>query len=174
MEGEGTQNRPLASIDRVDFGFGCDSVGCWNLQKVAENYKAMSKTAFFSPKSTNFAYNASRVLVSWVLGFGEANPPLNPLASVLGIKYPPPANWSFGSGRNRVDVKHFGRFLRLRSDLDSPIDTWVLAEVKREWNWQCHVQTWPRFGQGVQSLFVTCDWHVNVNPQAHIFFSKNI
>ena len=67
MEGEGTQNRPLASIDRVDFGFGCDSVGCWNLQKVAENYKAMSKTAYFSPKSTNFAYNASRVLVSWVL-----------------------------------------------------------------------------------------------------------
>ena len=46
-------------------------------------------------------------------GFGEANPPLDPLGSVLEIENPLPIDWTFGSGQNRVTVGRFGRVVGL-------------------------------------------------------------
>ena len=53
-------------------------------------------------------------------GFGAANPSLDPPVSVFENGNPPPTNWTFGLGRNRVVVGRFGRVVGLRSGLDSP------------------------------------------------------
>ena len=52
-------------------------------------------------------------------GFGEANPPLNLLVSVLENRNPPPTDWTFSLNQNRASVGWFGRVVELRSSLDS-------------------------------------------------------
>ena len=53
-------------------------------------------------------------------GFGDANLPLDPLVSVFENGNPPPTDWTFGLGWNRVVVGRFGRVVGLQSSLDSP------------------------------------------------------
>ena len=58
-------------------------------------------------------------------GFGAANPSLDPPVSVFENGNPPPTDWTFDSGRNRVVVERFGRVVGLRSGLDSPKTSYV-------------------------------------------------
>ena len=61
-------------------------------------------------------------------GFGDANPPLDPTVSVFENGNPPPTDWTFGSGRNRVVVGRFGRVVGLWSGLDSPTNEYEAKE----------------------------------------------
>ena len=45
---------------------------------------------------------------------------LDPPVSVFENGNPPPTDWTFGSGQNRVVVGRFGQVVGLRSGLDSP------------------------------------------------------
>ncbi|KAK9996877.1 hypothetical protein SO802_021563 [Lithocarpus litseifolius] len=53
-------------------------------------------------------------------GFGDANPPLDPPASVFENENPPLTDWTFDSSRNRTGTGRFGQVNRLRLGLDSP------------------------------------------------------
>uniref|UniRef100_A0A7N2MPR3 UDP-glycosyltransferase n=1 Tax=Quercus lobata TaxID=97700 RepID=A0A7N2MPR3_QUELO len=73
-------------------------------------------------------------------GFGDANPPLDPPASVFENGNPLPTNWTFGSGWNRVGVGRFGRVVRLRSG--TPIENnliWLSKDIPA---WSSTVLPW--------------------------------